>query len=253
MKKSLLLFFSLGFLLFIPHAHAAITFDSSSTLGVTLATTSNPTIVVGTGSNELLVANIGGACNVQSVTLGGVSATQTTSTFVSNRTSIWYATGFASGTVNATVTCLTAQNYGIQLSSFFGVNQSTPVDAIASSTSGNNTTPSDTITTTVANDLIINSVGWQDFGTTHTNLPNIGQTQIATSSFGGTCTSCKGAYASYNLVTSTQSYTMNWTSSQAAWVSIITAFRPVVASNPTGTKEMAWVGIIKLIGKLFIL
>lgn len=137
--KKYLPFLFLGLFFFAFPAHAAITFNSSSTKAFTATLTPTSSIVVGSGANAVLMICIGtGAAgdnitevSVSSTAMGSGFATFVASTSAGTRPAFlysWIASNTVAGTVNVSGTISTSIKGSIGLSDFFGVQQSYPTD-----------------------------------------------------------------------------------------------------------------------------
>ena len=238
MKKILLLAIILLAFGFVKQAHAAITFDATSTVtrtGVTVATT---TITVNSGSNEALIIldAWGNATSaLTGITVDGVSVPTSTQFDTGSRhAAIGVITNIAAGTHNVSTSYAANCQVGLTVASFFGVNQSTPVDATSTKTA---TQPvaSDTITTTVANDLIVDVVDLG--GTATTTSLGVNQTYLAKNLLTG----ANNGSTDYQVVTSTQTYNpiLNL-SKPAQFVMVTAAIEPAPVSATTAAKWIWW-------------
>jgi hypothetical protein len=157
MKK--LLPIIIGLCLLPSLSFAAISFDASSSAGFSGATTATGTITVGSGSNEMLIGElIGGNAGFSnpSMTVDGNSATLVIAVTVGTNRSdaMWYYPNLSAGSHTVSTTWTTALQGILSINSFFGVKQSSTVDA--TSTSNNSSAnPSSNLTTSVAGDLVI--------------------------------------------------------------------------------------------------
>jgi hypothetical protein len=177
MVKKLLPFLLLGFFL-APQAHAAITFDSSSTAHFAATTGSTSSITIAAGSNMLLeicvntnaVSNNVTAVSVSSSVAGTGSATFVASTSAGTRPAFlyyWLSSSPTAGTVYVSTTLSASVASNIGLADYFGVNQTTPVDT---STNIVKTVakPSSTIVTANANEWVLDCLSTATAGTTST-------------------------------------------------------------------------------------
>jgi hypothetical protein len=229
MMKKILLIIPIALLFLASNAHAEFTPDTSSTIGGN-ATSVNGTITIGNGSNELLVIAYdagNSVCASPTITIGGNTPTfDASNTVGTNRYSFIYHMVGQSGTLSATSTCTGKHGQAMRISSYFGVNQSSPVDVTSSfATSTSVTNVSSTITTNLANDLLVDDVaGRQDLTAAGTGQIVIStSTPLATGDHGG---------SSYKLVTATGTYAMSWTFGiTSSYAQTIVAFAPTPTSS----------------------
>lgn len=160
--------------MFTSQAHAAIGFDASTT--VVDGTTATTTITVGNNTNRILViamANALSSATGTTVTVNGNAATLITSAVggTQNRScQLFYYLNPPTGS-NSVSSTNPNLSTGIFVASYYGVNQSTPIDTTASSSvSSPNAFVTSTITTTVANDWLVD-------GVTRAALGSIGSSQ----------------------------------------------------------------------------
>jgi hypothetical protein len=222
--KKFLPFLILGFLCFIPHAHAAITFNASSSVEAVTLTIETTLAMGGTGNNLLVISTAGHNPN-SSVTVNGNNAIFAASSTAGGRaSSLYYAVGLT-GTVTVTSTFTgTAADELMTLESYSGVNQTTPLDATSTNaTATTQTYVSSTIVTTVKNDWVVDSVADHASSTG----AGTGQTTVNVQYTSGNF----GNYTSYKATTATGTVTMSWTTAAAtSWADALAAFEPFVAS-----------------------
>jgi len=215
MKKFVFFAVALAALCFAPKAHAAITFDASSTakqVGFSAGPrTASSSFTVGSANpNPVLImcANIfqdtGGVGAVSAATYNGVALTKfATSTRSTNMSAeCWDLINPPTGSHKASTT-VTGATDDIQVwwAVFDGVNQTTPITATGTFT-GAGTTSSVSITPSAATDFIVDTIS--RFGTNALNF-GTGQTSIAST----TGTSAKQG-GSYEAATSTSAVKMTW-------------------------------------------
>ncbi len=217
---------------------ATITLDATSTKAFsgTIQTVVTSTITVGSGSNELLVisiANGNSSATTTTVTVDGVSATQAVISRNGTRnSSLWYVKGLSAGTHNISSTYSTANLVSISAASFFGVNQTVPLDATSSviATSAN---VSSTLTTSVAGDLIVDAL---DSPVTQSSTA-IGSNQ--TYIMKNLSESLNTGNASYQVASSsgarTEGYTM---STSTGFTFSVAAFKAATLATSTGTSSI---------------
>jgi RHS repeat-associated protein len=189
------------------------------------------------GSNRLLVLfgdiwqDSAGTGSITSATYNGVSLTKATSTrLVGMASEIWYLAAPATGSSTLSVT-ITGATDAIKLgaASYTGVDQSSPLDAVASAR-GSSGNPSANVTTLTANDVVTATLS--RFSTTNASTNR-------TSIYNDHVTSTLGA-ASYQLATTTASYKDTYTGSAAQdWSMAMAAFKP--ASGGSSTTTVAYV------------
>jgi hypothetical protein len=209
-------------------AHAAISFDASSSVAV--GTTATTTITIGSGTNRMLIITaVNGASGATgtTVSVNGTDATLLFATSTAARScAIFYYPAPPSGVVNVSSSNPTASSW-ILASSYAGVNQSTPFDVTTSGSVGSPTTNATiTITTTVANDWLVDAIA-------RVTLTGFGasQTLIATSSQGGG--------DSYQPTTAAGSYSDTYTFSNGVYIDCLAAMEPAGGAAPaTSTQSM---------------
>lgn len=223
-------------LLFASTAHAAITFDAtSSSPFFTSSSTMQWAHTVGAGSNSVLIVVATQNNSSTGVSYDGMALTKIIQTTIpadgSERTEIWYLVNPPSGTHNVSTTFSSAFTAGQDGSySFFGVSQTNPIDATGTFSIGSGNTASITLTPTVAGDEIIDGISLQTFSQTNF-AAKAGQTLNYSTPLGGGGN--PGAASSYktnptSLATSTgYTWTGLETVAQAA-VSLLPA-----TSNPS--------------------
>jgi len=195
-----------GFICSLPQAHAAITFDASSTKNISSATTATTSIIVGgSGSNEMLVIVISNnGANPTGVTVDGTALTKVMAYASTEYMNIWYALGVAAGTHTVSTTFAAGRSGELTAFSFFGVNQSTPLDTTSTAALTTTTSTKATITTNFANDLIIDADAMNGAAAVSSTV-NACQNNVVTNS-GVTAFQ----YASYCLATGAGGYTDGW-------------------------------------------
>jgi hypothetical protein len=202
---------------------------------------------VNSGSNSILIVSVGGSdsvtpgnCIPTGVTYGGVSLTKVgsaTETGAGNGASVWYLLAPTVGTANVVVTfgasIATSQAGSISL---FGVHQTTPVDV-----SGGAAALSVTLTTTAANDWIIDAAAVGTGNGGRISGFGAGQTAIYPASFNSTQ---GGSYSGpYSTGSNTVSFTASGFTQEAYFAA---AFQPAAGGgftakfrktlSPMGTK-----------------
>ncbi|HEY7634895.1 MAG TPA: hypothetical protein VH763_05100 [Gemmatimonadales bacterium] len=212
---------------------AQIAFDAASTATGNLLTMSW-SHTVGTGTQRLLVVGVtvrNGLNLGVSVTYGGTGLTLLRSTRNSDnavRAELWYLKNPASGTANVTVTLLGAAKMAGGAVSFSGVNQTTPIGAIASdSSTGTGTTNPTTTVTSATGNLVIDAVAME--GSAGTVTAGANQTQRWTNTTGSAGGEIRG-------VGSTEpgaaSVTMSWTkTNNAKWAIVAASINPAAAPS----------------------
>lgn len=242
MKKNILIAIAvIAFGIFLaPKANAdTITFDASSTAvfnGFTAGKTVTSSIVVGNNTNRIVLEcasiwqDVGGTGTISTTTLNNAALTKVvTSTRVaggSMAVEAWYQLAPAVGTLKATTT-VSGNIDGVKIvwSSFFGVDQTTPIDA--TSTNNGSTAGATTTITTVNDNAVINEC-ISLFGTA-TLTAKAGQTVIYNDKTG----SIDGA-GSYKAAASHGSFTVGWTWAGANdWVEAAISLKAAVTAVGT--------------------
>lgn len=226
MKKYPILFIALLGFCFAPQAHAAISFDASSSKAFTGVQTVTSTITVGSGSNEMLAIIFALSSQPTAVKVDGNNANFAVATDAG--AAIYYVTGLSAGSHSVSSTFSVNANGDIGLESLFGVNQSTPLDA-TSTNNGTSNSPSVGVTTFVANDWVLDAT---EYATTRTSTA-AGAGQVFVFRDVGTT---RALTSSYLVTTSTQNYNSSYTlSASVAWNDMQAAFEPAatVSSAPT--------------------
>lgn len=135
------------------------------------------------------------------------------------------AAGSGANTVTVNPTLDTSvQQMDFAIDEFTGV-ADPPLDVDGGSSTGTSTTPADGITTLTANDLVIGVVGIGTI-TGPTLTPGSGYTQIGESQSGG-----DGFNFEFQIVTTAQLYSVNWTSTNILWSACTAAFKEAVAAS----------------------
>ncbi len=216
------------FAVFVPRAHAAISLDASSTFGFSSRATATTTAVVHSGSNEILLMCV--AANAVTITPPTVNGTPMTllssSTHSTKQAALFYLSSAPVGTDNISSTFSGASAGGFVITSLFGV-ASTPVD-VTSTNTGTSANPSSSITTTVANDWVVDCNAHPN--TSATTAHGAGQNVI------GQDISSSATEANSSYVTSTSPTTIvnSWTyAGSQLWVSIQAALVPSGAPDAT--------------------
>lgn len=182
------------------------------------------------GTDRLLVVKVGkrGAAGVTvTVTYGGASMTQQISQTGPNFQEVLIFTLIApaTGANNVVVTFSASVNQGFaSASSYTGVDQTTPMDAAATGTSGTSATASHSITTVTDNAWVVDNVIVDALSITMTAAT--GRTertnQTNNQTFG---TSDRGP------ISPAGSVTMDWTFTSADWTIALAALRPAVSGR----------------------
>ena len=214
-------------------ASAAIAFDNSTTAyqqsgNVTItnyaATTNNPYIVV--------VVEVGsGAFTISGVTFNGVAMTALTNSGGSSGHAEFMFGIAAGGTHNIVVTPNTGTNGYTQVlvSSYSGVNQSTPTEGAEGAATLSATSPATvSVTTTVANDWIVSGAAADLAPSFPAASTGIGANrQHETSNYAA-------SIGDSNATVSSGSHTTSWTISPAkAWSITAVALEPAAAAAPS--------------------
>jgi hypothetical protein len=171
-SKPFILIARLVFIIFfcaigVTNVHAAITFDSSSSVvsGTTTATTVSWSHTVGAGSNRILIVGVSivdtSENSVSSINYGGSALTRIGTR---NRnaggyyyyTEMWYLLSPANGTNTITVNISNSASIAAGAASFAGVNLSSPLGTFVSA-NANNSAPT-VNATTVAGDMVIDTL-----------------------------------------------------------------------------------------------
>lgn len=235
-------------------AHAAITIDTTSTVKNFFGTADvTSTITVGGGSNQLLVVTV---CQNNITAPSAILVDTTAPTFVASSNVaqtvageyMYYITGLSAGVHNASVTWGANRSGNFELSSYFGALQSGTLETTSTHVSVNVAQASSTITTAVANDLIVDATcrGKSDAITSLVNgsqIPII-KNQGSNGQFGD---------SSYLITTSTGSYFTGYNLTSVATTTMLQgAFKPVggVVVNATNaisvTSSALGIGILNV-------
>ncbi len=214
---------------------SAITLDATSTGTATAKSLATSTITVGSGSNELLIISIANgntAATTTAVTVDGVAATPVVLSRSTNRnSSLWYVKGLSAGAHAISSTYSGSNQISLAAASFFGVSQTSPIDA-TSTLAITSSTVSSTLTTSVPGDLIIDALDSAVNQTSTAIGPNqayIMKNLFETNNIGN---------ASYQIATSsgakTESYRM---SASVAFSFSVAAFKAATSSGGTATSS----------------
>lgn len=115
----------------------------------------------GTGSNRLMVVGVeANEQSVSSVKFGGVSLTQSVSSFTNNDAEIWYLKNPSSTPADLVITMsggTHSSSFVIGAYSFFGVNQTTPIATTNSTHNTSASSPSISLTTKYYNSWVLDS------------------------------------------------------------------------------------------------
>lgn len=215
-----------------------ITLDTSSTRaisGVTV-TTATSTITTGSGSNEFLVISIANgslSATTTGVSVDGVSATQAVvgRNGVRN-SSIWYVKGLSAGTHAISSTYSASQQVSIAATSFFGINQTTPLD-VTSTQIATSTNVSSTLTTSASGDLIIDAL---DSPVTQTSTAAGSNQTYVMKNLGETSNMGNAGYQiASGSGANTESYTM---STSTGFTFAVAAFKAATLSTSTATSSV---------------
>lgn len=221
MKKYLLVLIAFGFFL-APKAHAAISFDASSTSVYSGSATNTSTITIGSGSNEaLFMCFSSGAQTLNSVTVNGLPATLIGGTNAGSRNAwLYFLLNVHAGTANVSSSWSGTTAGGMIDTSLFGVAQ---LD-LSTVTTGSSKTPSSTLSTEDENDWVMDCTGSLQ---SNTWTPGASQNVVALDI--GTTQGTSESYVTSTFATSiTNSYSMN---TSAVWEEVQAAISP---SIPTG-------------------
>lgn len=217
--------------LITPEVQAAITFDAATTgvqdLGTSLTfahtCTASDLIYVGVGTTD-------GTNNASSVTYNAVALTmaiQATngSTHV-GEAAVWYLSNPSSGANNVVVDFPFTARYAGGATCLAGTNTSSPIGATNQLT-GNSNSVSQSITTTQANSVVVDSVLDKQTGT---DTKGASQTQIWQVACGLSSSHCE---ASSQSAPTTGSYTMSWSlGSAVVWATALAEILPAATATP---------------------
>ncbi|MDE2098525.1 MAG: hypothetical protein KGL39_14825 [Patescibacteria group bacterium] len=244
------------FFFLAPHAHAAITVDATSSYKVTGTASSFSWSQTVNSADEVLVVGESDSAypriSIQTLTYDGANLTRALQGATSGsygHAELWYLVNPATGTHDITVTYSASQFVGTDFAaaSFAGVDQTTPIDASASST-GSGTSLSASITTTAANDMLVDAAG--SMSSNGAATAGAGQTVIYQyTQFG----SDNGAY-SYKAVSTAGSYSMSWSGfANFPWVELVVALKPASGSTPTPPPLLYWFdGLVHIVGNIVL-
>lgn len=223
-------------------AHAAISFDASSSVSKTVITTYSWNHTVGGGcTNPIIFIEVlerATTLRAATATYNGVAATQIwdiSNSAVNARSIGFYVVNPATGQGTSTVTYTSgsvSNSAGVGMS-FCGVNQATPIDA-SSTAADTSLQPSSTVTVTNANEWLVDGVASVVTGQTLTATSTQTSTFAASIGTGYGGTSYAGPKSS--------NYKMAWDlsgSTGRAWAIGAASFIPVVAAgNPAQTSTI---------------
>ena len=143
---------------------------------------------------------------------------------------LWIAYGLAPSSGACTVTVNpegTGTYIACAIDEFSGVHLTTPLDVDGGSSTGTSTTPSDSLTTLVANDLLLGVVSHSDISTVAIT-PGGAYTQIG--EYEDSVVTVAYNFE-YRLVTAAQVYAVDWTfASSQTWAAYTAAFQPAAAA-----------------------
>lgn len=193
-------------------------------------TTKNWTHTV-TGTNPIIILSadifqdVGGTGSITSATWNGGAFTKASSTRTGTKSAeMWYLVATTTGAKTMSVT-ITGATDAIKMaaSSFTGVDQSAPLDAVntAGGSSGN---PSASVTTLTNDDVVVATLNRHS---------TTGATTNRTSLYNDAVSSTLGA-ASYQLATTAGSYSDTYTGSASQnWAMVIAGFKPASSGTTT--------------------
>lgn len=148
-----------------------------------------------------------------------------------SRVHLIYGKAPSSGANTVTVTFSQSGSGSCSADEFIG-QHATPLDAAGTVSTGTSTAPSASVTSTVANDLIV-GVMTQSGNASPTITPDAGWTQIGEEEVG---TTDMPHSLIFKIVTTAQPYTPSWTlGASEPWGAIAAAFKPAVA-GAVGTR-----------------
>ena len=213
---------------------AAPQFDTEATANTSAGSSLSWKHTVGAGSNRILVVGVtlNSSKTVSSVTYGGQALTKVTSgsvTFSTYDNEMWYLLNPPQETATVTVT---ASSGTPQISAgsedFYNVNQTTPFNTVHTS-SGTSANPSNSSISSGTNQLVIDHLGINDFGTV-ININASGQTATwITNALVNTADSA--SYKPSSGSTTTMSWTLNNSNNYG---DVAAALEPVTATNNDG-------------------
>lgn len=203
-----------------------ITLDATSNSGaVASVSTKSWSHTVGTGANSILIVVVMGNDTTSDRNVTGITYAGQALTFFAGyedgvhtyRLDVYYKLNPTVGANNVIVTWQGNVNFaGAEAYSFFGVDQVSPTDGSNTATATGN--PSVSITTTKANDLLIDCI-YSELGSDLT----VGGGQTVNAQIGVNGGGDR-AVSSYKIATSVGSNTMSWTGS-AVYDDIVCAFK----------------------------
>lgn len=229
----------------------AITLDASSNSGDKLNVTSvTYSHTVGTGSNTILIVGVGmrdttaGDMVITGITYNSVALTKIRADAVtvdtSFRSELWYLKAPATGANNIVVSFTgTVAVAGVVGASFFGVDQTSPIDANNGNT-GLTTSISASITVVASNSWLVDIL----YSRSSTLTKNASQTELANF---GVNTNDDRVGSSYKPNVSSGSRTMDWTESNDGndWTISVVSLAPAADSSTfKGFKTLLGVGQI---------
>jgi RHS repeat-associated protein len=212
---------------------AGITLDATSTAKISSASVATSTISVGSGPNELLailIANGNISATTTGVTVDGVSAKQ--ASLLRNGTqnaSVWYVAGLSSGTHNVSTTHSTSTQIALTLASFFGINQSSTIDATSTKNATSNA-PSSSVVTSGVGDLILDAL--DTAATATTTAIGSGQKYL----YQNLLQAANNGNYSYQVAAATGTHADSYTlSTSTAWSEALAAFKATTSTTSTST------------------
>lgn len=237
----------LAFLMLACPAWAAITFDSNAEGTAASGTTYSFNHTLGTGSNKaivvgVIVKDVSSTGVISSVTYNSSSMTaayaEVIDTHRDHMRQFYLATSLAAGTYSVAVTLTSnAQGSKAVASSYFGVDQTTPLDAAGAGATGTTASPSVSITTVNNNAMIVDCLNQNgtnsetatspqaDVLTDVTSIPSLGKSDKTLATAGAT--------------------TMSWTLGAAptGWAINCLSLKPAGGGAPTCTNFIALQGV----------
>jgi len=189
---------------------------------------------VGSG-NLLIVAGVNWAAAVRTLSITDTlttSYTQLTVDFGSVfKAFIAYGVSSSAGANTVTVEPNLGANYMSFAIDEFSGQHATPLDVDGGSSTGTDTAPQDALTTIAADDLLIGVMGFTDSASATTITPGGSYTQFGEEENNSANTASNEVL---RIVTTAQSYTVDWTvNATRTWTAYTAAFKPAAGGVTT--------------------
>ena len=242
LRRALVQLLTLGVLVVLPAASASavVTINGTPTLNESSADRSSATFAhtVAAGLNRVLIVmiHIGpDGISATDVEYGGLDLTLAVSRDGADgadgetHTELWYLVSPPVGTANVVVTySATTRSDGIAALTYNGVDQASPIGATNSATAATGTDATVSITTTVANSLIVGGVTGHG-SDTQPATPGMNTFERYDEDTGGSTTTDNSYVGGDETTTTPGSFTFNWTMLASDYWTIVAAeLKPAV-------------------------